>query len=157
MLAFNHVKGRFNYRTAGVLMRQQEVLVHRAENEPFWTLPGGRVEFGESAQAGLARELHEELGVVAAVDRLLWAVENFFTYQEQRYHELAFYFLAALPGDSAAYAATTPFHGYEPGTTLIFQWYPLANLSSLELYPSFLRQGLQALPASTTYVVHRDG
>ena len=157
MLTFQHTKGRFNYRTVGVLVRQQYILVHRAESEPFWTLPGGRVEFGESAQDGLVRELHEELGIVAAVERLLWVVENFFTYETQVYHELAFYFLATLPSDSAVYTATAPFEGHEPGIRLIFQWYPLADLHTLELYPSFLRQGLQALPASTMYVVHRDG
>jgi ADP-ribose pyrophosphatase YjhB (NUDIX family) len=157
MLAFQHAKGRFNYRTVGVLLHQQSVLVHRAETDSFWTLPGGRVEFDESAQTGLIRELQEELEVVATVERLLWVVENFFSYEAQPYHELAFYFLATLPSDSALYATTRPFQGQEPGIRLIFQWYPLVELHTLDLYPSFLRQGLQALPTSTTYIVHRDG
>lgn len=156
MLTFQHTKGRFNYRTVGVLMCDQHVLVHRAEIDSFWTLPGGRVEFGESAQDGIIRELQEELGVVANTECLLWIVESFFTYTAQPYHELAFYFLITLPGDSAIYTITTPFRGQEPGTSLIFQWYPLAELHRLELYPSFLCQGLQALPESSIYIVHRD-
>ena len=156
MLTFQHAKGRFNYRTVAVIMHAGQVLVHRAEAETFWTLPGGRVEFGESAQDALVRELREELGAQARVERLLWVVENFFTYERQPYHELAFYFLVALPPDSAVYAATSTFGGQEPGTTLIFEWHALASLPALELYPSFLRNGLQAPPTSTAYIVHHD-
>lgn len=36
-----------------------------------WELPGGRLEPGEQPADAVIREIHEELGVAAAVDRLL--------------------------------------------------------------------------------------
>lgn len=39
--------------------------------EPVWLLPGGGLEFGESPEAAVVRELEEEAGLVGAVERLV--------------------------------------------------------------------------------------
>ncbi len=41
MISFDHPKGRFSHRTVGVIIQGGRVLLHRAEDEDFWTLPGG--------------------------------------------------------------------------------------------------------------------
>jgi 8-oxo-dGTP diphosphatase len=60
---------------AGALISDRRLLVAQRDRPPelagLWELPGGKVAAGESDDAALARELHEELGVEVTVgDRL---------------------------------------------------------------------------------------
>jgi 8-oxo-dGTP pyrophosphatase MutT (NUDIX family) len=101
VIRFDDGGRRFNYRIVGVAIHDGLVLLHRAGDEPFWTLPGGRAEMGEAAEQTIRREIREELSTDVEVLRLLWLVENFFDYDGVSYHELALYFLIRFPPDSA--------------------------------------------------------
>lgn len=79
MITFTEGSRRFNYRVAGVFVEDGHVLVHRAEPDAFWTLPGGRGEFLEESAETLRREMLEEIGASVRVERLLWVVENSFS------------------------------------------------------------------------------
>jgi ADP-ribose pyrophosphatase YjhB (NUDIX family) len=148
----------FNYRVVGVAVHENYVLLHRADGEAFWTCPGGRAEFGEPARETLKREMREEIGVEVEVARLLWLVENFFTYADKRYHEIALYFLMRLPADCRYLDQQSSFQGEEEGVKLTFQWFPLRAeiLSSLPLLPSFLQTAVHDLPESTLYITNYD-
>ena len=97
MLCFEEGNHRFNYRVAGVAIVDGSVLIHRGENEPFWSLPGGRGEFFEFSRDTLAREIREELETDVVIGRLLWIAENFYDNVAHRYHELAWYYEITLP------------------------------------------------------------
>ena len=157
MIRFDQGNRRFNYRIVGVAIHDGRVLLHRAEGEPFWTLPGGRAEHGETAQEALTREMREELGVDVEVERLLWIVENFFDYDRWQYHEIALYFLMRLPPESAPLGAEG-FDGVDGTIALRFEWHPLHRdaLEALPLQPAFLPEALTNLPATPAHIVQRD-
>jgi ADP-ribose pyrophosphatase YjhB (NUDIX family) len=157
MIRFDQGNRRFNYRVVGVAIHDNSVLLHRVDSDPFWTLPGGRAEHGETAEQTIAREMLEELETQVHVERLLWVVENFFEYDGFSYHELSLYFLIRFPPDSMP-LRTEAFAGADAGVPLKFRWVPTSReaLSALPLRPAFLYQGLIDLPPSAMHVVQRD-
>ena len=54
-------KDRFILRVAGIAINNKRVLLHRADFDDFWTLPGGNCEFYEDTEYALQREFFEEL------------------------------------------------------------------------------------------------
>jgi hypothetical protein len=90
------------------------------------------------------------------VVRPLWLVENFFQHQGYDHHELGVYFLMRVPSSWPFRTAAKPFTGDENGVRLVFQWFPLDELPSMRVYPSFLADGLRELPVTLQHVVHVD-
>jgi ADP-ribose pyrophosphatase YjhB (NUDIX family) len=157
MICFDQGNRRFNYRVVGVAIHNDSVLAHRADHEPFWTLPGGRAEHGESAEQTIKREMLEELETEVHVDRLLWVAENFFEYDGLSYHELALYFLIQFP-PGAAPLRREAFDRLDGGVRFRFRWFPVhpGDLEQLPLFPAFLPRGLTDLPRSVVHVVDRE-
>ena len=157
MICFDEGGRRFTYRIVGVAIHDGMVLLHRAGNEPFWALPGGRAEMGETAEQTIRREIQEELATGVEVVRLLWLVENFFDHEGLSYHELGLYFLVRFPAASKPLKQNA-FESMDGDTRLHFKWFPIheQTLFSLPLLPSFLATDLSKLPASVTHIVHRD-
>ncbi len=58
----------------------REVLIcQRRPDQPMalkWEFPGGKIEPGESAEAALARELNEELGIAASIGEKITTVRH---------------------------------------------------------------------------------
>lgn len=159
MITFEERDSRFNYRIVGVAVHENSVLLQQAGGDDFWIFPGGRAELGETAEHTLKREMREEIGVQVEVARLLWFVENFFSYEGKHCHELSLYFFMQLPAECKYLVEPGPFQsGEEDGTNSIFQWFPQQPqvLSSLPLLPSFLQTAVQRLPDSVQHVVHFD-
>jgi mutator protein MutT len=78
-----------------------------------WSVPGGRVEWGETAHEAVVRETYEETGLEVVVDRFLGWVERI----HDAYHYVILDFAATVldptqsprAGDDAAEAAWVPF------------------------------------------------
>jgi 3',5'-nucleoside bisphosphate phosphatase len=90
----------------GPLRGEQPTWLLARRNTPgsgqgYWEFPGGKVEPGESAAEGLARELDEELGVQAEVGALQMVV----TYEYPAFHLILAGFATHLPGARLVLAA----------------------------------------------------
>lgn len=72
------------------------------DDREFYRLLGGSVEFGETAEEALHREIAEEVGTTLNLVRLLGVVENRFTFAAQPGHEIVFVFDCVLT-DPAIY------------------------------------------------------
>ncbi|PSL34380.1 ADP-ribose pyrophosphatase YjhB (NUDIX family) [Planomicrobium soli] len=141
----------FNYRVAGIWVENGYVLLHKQANDSHWALPGGRARMLEDSKSCLVREMKEELDVVIEIERLLWSVENFFSYAGKNFHEIGFYYL--IRGvEPPSFYQTAPFFGPE-GDRLIYQWVPVPEICNVALYPEFLRKALIELPKETQHLI----
>ncbi len=156
-LQFRHPDGYFLLRVAGIARRGDDVLLHRAEDDDFWSLPGGRVLFGEAAEEALVREMLEEIGYEVEVGPLVVIVENFFIHEqldraldetgEVGYHEMGLYFHIEAPGvlmDRDEFSGTE-LAGTDREFRLEFRWFHRNDLTTLDVRPVALREVL-ALP-----------
>ena len=111
---------------AGLLLRgngdTREVLVcQRRPDQPMgskWEFPGGKVEQGETAEAALARELNEELGIEATIGRRLLTVKH--SYRNGSTIEIQFFVVDRFTGE------------LENRIFLDMQWSPLNRLPEFD-------------------------
>lgn len=83
-----------------IIKKEGKVLAYKGydekKDEYFYRLPGGGIEFGERAEDTLKRELKEELGLDININAQLGVLENLFTFNNKKGHEIAFLFEASL-------------------------------------------------------------
>lgn len=155
LLSFPVGGTRFNYRVAGIALRDGHVLVCREDDDDYCMLPGGRVEMSEPSNLALHREMEEELALPISVGRLLYVSESFYGREGERFHELGFMYAIELP-DAVRPGGTQPFLVREDeGKLLQFSWVPLAgnDLERMRLLPPWLPQRLQQVGDRTEHVV----
>lgn len=57
----------------GIIIRDEQILLIQRKNDPFkgkWALPGGFVEYGESTEKAVTREVFEETGLKTKISEL---------------------------------------------------------------------------------------
>lgn len=64
----------FNVRLTGILIENNEILLvqQKLSDKRNWSLPGGRLERGETLSQGLIREMKEETGLDVEIIRMLY-------------------------------------------------------------------------------------
>jgi ADP-ribose pyrophosphatase YjhB (NUDIX family) len=140
MLSFATPTGRFNARAAAVIVDDGWVLLHQLEGDSVWSLPGGRIEAGETAGDAVRRELREELNAEVVCGELAFMVENFFEWDGVASHEIGLYHWATLPPGSALLDKQRHHAGQEGPLALTFRWFTFDALKALDsFHPACLR------------------
>ncbi|QAA32435.1 NUDIX hydrolase [Clostridium manihotivorum] len=155
MINFKNEEGTFNFRVAGLLFNKDKILIHRAINDDFYALPGGRLEMFESTETTIVREMKEELGVDVKVDRLLWICEDFYTFNNNKCHEICYYYLIECE-DTALIDKGDLFYVTEGNFKFEFRWVDIKDIKNEELYPKFLKDNLEKLPSSIERIVETE-
>lgn len=139
--------GRFNYRVCAVIIHDDKLLAMKDRVSPYYYLPGGRVKLHETAEHAIIREIEEELGVTARIDRALWLNQGFFVEDvtKDRFHEICLYFLIDITDTSIPTNVRT-FEGVEKNKMHVFEWLAFEDVKRSYLYPIFIKSHIASLP-----------
>ncbi|MEM7661543.1 MAG: NUDIX hydrolase [Pseudomonadota bacterium] len=113
-----------------VCFRGEDVLLIRRGQPPMsgaWSLPGGRIEFGERAEDAALRELKEETGINAELCGLVDVVDGIFT--SRRSGDVTRHYL--LCDYAARWSSGEPVAGDDAADAVFV---PMSRLGELDLW-----------------------
>ena len=134
-------EGKFNFRVGAVIFDGRRVLAARNPNEKraFYYSVGGRVNFGETLEEAILRELAEETGINCEIDRIYAIHENFFTDDDGvPFHEISVFFLIKKNNELWNIRSRHLTDKGPDGEYL--EWIDLDNSADITLYPAFFRE-----------------
>jgi mutator protein MutT len=103
-----------------VILRDDEILLLLRKKAPeagSWTIPGGKVEFGETVEQAILREVKEEIGVDGRVIAPLGVTDHILI--EEHSHWVSQRFLVELIGEP---------QNMEPQSHEEMRWFPISEL-----------------------------
>ena len=122
----------------GVMIRDGHVLVCHNLKKSNTFLPGGHVEWNESARESLRREIVEEVGLKSRVGRFLGACEHTYLWKKRQVCEINIVFELNIPGLRPG----KPVPSAE--AKLTFEWLPLKKVPGSSMEPRVLALRLAA-------------
>ena len=97
-------EGFVNIRVGAIIEKDGKLLMVGNEDVDYVYSVGGRIQFGETAQQAVVREVWEETGVTMEVERLAFVEENYFyadtpSKMGKVIYEIGYYFYMKVPAD----------------------------------------------------------
>lgn len=121
---------KFHYLARGIVWAEGRVLLAHQKGADNTFLPGGHIDAGERAEAALIREIEEEIGRTAAIERFVGALEADWEENGALNHEINLLFEVSIPNlDPATPPVSLESH-------LEFFWAAPHELATRNLLPS---------------------
>ncbi len=127
---------KFNFRVCALIENNGRYLLEQSKTTDFLNMPGGRVHAGESTFDAIKRELQEELNLTNVDLKLLKVAEQFFEFDNKKYHELDFVYYMYLP-DEHKYCKRKLIHNKDNANETMI-WVDKADLHSHKILPEFI-------------------
>ena len=142
---------KFNYRVCAVIISNNRILAMHDERSPYFYLPGGRVQMGETAEHAIVREVEEELNITPQIIRPLWLNQSFFKedVDNLNYHEICIYYLMNI-SETGLLEKGERFTLHERQHKHDFEWLAFERLRDEYFYPIFLKTSILNLPEQFT-------
>ena len=142
---------KFNYRVCAIIISNNKILAMHDECSPYFYLPGGRVQMGETAEHAVVREVEEELNITPKIIRPLWLNQSFFTEDVDKlnYHEICIYYLMDI-SETGLLEKGERFTLHEGHHIHDFEWLTFERLQDEYFYPIFLKTNIYNLPKQFT-------
>ena len=132
----------FGVRVAAVVEREGALLLvchQKPDRDPYWVLPGGRLEPGETIPECAGRELAEETGLTAGFSGVIYVSE----FLREGRHTIDVVARMSLEGEAEASLGSDP--EVEPGTEPTLRevrWVSVEELREIELLPASIKERL---------------
>ncbi len=118
----------------GLAIRNGRVLLCKNIKHGYFFLPGGHVEFGETAETALSREFKEEAGVDVKCGGVALVAEHLFERKSGPCHEVNVVFHVELDEKETR----------SRESKIAFEWADLAEIGERELRPNCIKAWLIA-------------
>jgi ADP-ribose pyrophosphatase YjhB (NUDIX family) len=143
-------KKNIHVLSRGVIIDQDHILLAYDPRTPpdhyyelntfFYYLPGGHVDFQESAHKALVREIKEETGFEATIEKFLGLIENAWHFPGDEVcchtHEINLIFKLTVMG--LKFRDAVP----QKEEHVAFEWIPISSLEETDLRPLLLKSAL---------------
>lgn len=149
---FKTADGRFNYRVGAIILNKTKLLMaYNRSFKQYYTV-GGRIKLNETSQEAVIREVREETGAEAEIDRLGFVQENFFKIDGVPYHELSFFYYIKPFDYTLINFDSIKCDGAEEE----LHWLDLNDLPDCEFYPEFFKTELLSPSNSVKHFITRE-